>query len=297
MQSCASLGSLSFLPIVICQHEVQALAMEALIIRVLAPSANRVDQIQASARDGNGVLLKPTKVAERRRPFPRFRAAHGAALSIWTVPHFIDIAQRELDHPTAAPAMEDCRHIRGSFSLLYWGNQRHVLIERAEHGPISIFTPGYIILLLATLPLQNHASFCHRPGIDQHGHGFLYEAGEALEKGVMSNSKRFLAARTIGYLLMRNPLPPLQVPPLKVHPMFRRRIGVIRRAVYRSLQQFRNAYSRMWIVARLRVHCGPFSHHGVWDDGRRRPTCSSKPLGKADNGPGSASCLPVRVGP
>ena len=69
----------------------------------------------------------------------------------------------------------------------------------------------------------------------------------------MSNTKRFLASRTIGYLLRRNQLFPLQVPPLKVHPMFRRRIGVIRKAVYRSLQQVRNAYSRMWIVARLRV--------------------------------------------
>ena len=35
--------------------------------------------------------------------------------------------------------------------------------------------------------------------------------------------------------------------------MFRRRIGVIRRAVYSSLQRVRNAYSRMWIIARLRV--------------------------------------------
>ena len=150
MRSCASLWAASVsCQFWFCQHEAQALAMEYLIIRMLAPSAKRADQIQASALHGHGVLLKPTKVAERRRPFPRFRAAHGAALSIWTVPHFIDIAQRELDHPTAAPAMEDCRHIRGSFSLLYWGNQRHVLIERAEHGPISIFTPGYLILLLA----------------------------------------------------------------------------------------------------------------------------------------------------
>ena len=81
-----SVGSLSFLPILICQHEVQALAMESLNIRMLAPSANRADQIQASARTGNGVLLKPTKVARRRRPFPRFRAVDGVALSIWKVP-------------------------------------------------------------------------------------------------------------------------------------------------------------------------------------------------------------------
>ena len=111
-----SLGSLSFLPNLICHHEVQALAMEALIIKALAPSANRADQIQASARTGNSILLKRTKVARRRRPFPRFRAVDGRAVSIWKVPHFLDLAQRELDQPTAAPEMEDCRHVRASFS-------------------------------------------------------------------------------------------------------------------------------------------------------------------------------------
>ena len=57
-----SLGSLNFLPILVCEHEVQALAVEALLIRSLAPNANRADQVKAAARGGNGVLLKPTKV-------------------------------------------------------------------------------------------------------------------------------------------------------------------------------------------------------------------------------------------
>ena len=115
-----SVGSLSFLPILVCQHEVQALAMESLLIRMLAPSGNRADQVQVSARAGAGVLLKPTKVARRRRPFPRFRKGQGASMSLWKVPHFKELAHRELDNPAAAPAMEDCRHVRGSFSQLYW---------------------------------------------------------------------------------------------------------------------------------------------------------------------------------
>ena len=136
---------------------------------------------------------------------------------------------------------------------LNWENQRHVLIGKAEHGPISIFTPGYLVLFLAytatAKPFVSLPTSWDRPTRAR----FLYEAGEALEQGVMSNTKRFLASRTIGYLLRQNQLPPLQLPPLMVHPVFRRRIGVIRKAVYRSLQQVRNAYSRSWIVARLRV--------------------------------------------
>ena len=194
--------------------------MESLIIKALAPSANRADQIQTSARTGNGMLLKPTKVAPRRRPFPRFRAVAGRAVSIWKVPHFLDLAQRDLDQPTAAPEMEDCRHVRASFSQLYWENQRHVLIGKAEHGPISIFTPGYLVLFLAytatAKPFVSLPTSWDRPTRAR----FLYEAGEALEHGVMPNSKRYLASRTIGNLLRQNQLPPLQLPPLMVNQCF-----------------------------------------------------------------------------
>ena len=69
----------------------------------------------------------------------------------------------------------------------------------------------------------------------------------------MDECKRFLASRPIGYLFMQTQLPPLQIPPIKVHPVFRRHFGVIREAVYRFVQQIRNAYSLMWISARLRL--------------------------------------------
>ena len=56
-------------------------------------------------------------------------------------------------------------------------------------------------------PPPSHLSTYRRHGINQQGHVCLYEAGEALERGVMSNSKRVLVARTIAYILMRKPAP------------------------------------------------------------------------------------------
>ncbi|MFM7983970.1 MAG: hypothetical protein ACKPKO_32060, partial [Candidatus Fonsibacter sp.] len=81
----------------------------------------------------------------------------------------------------------------------------------------------------------------------------MYEVAELLEKGIVVGSKRFLALKMLDFLVKTYKLPPVQVPPLVVPEVFRRSVSWIRRSVYLSFLQIRNAYARAWLQKHVKV--------------------------------------------
>ena len=244
-----SVGSIRFLPLLCCAHETQALAVESALIRALAPSCNGAD---AALLVQQSQLLRPDRVTVRRRP-PRRLRWPARVKTVWEVPLFAEKLQEAVSDPFHVLTLADFRHVRGSFTMLYREQQLYDLAHFGCVCPISILTPGAYTLFVAYIARPASEVYFPRSWDNAIVARFLYEVAELLEKGMVFGSKRFLASKMVDFLLKLYKLPPIQVPPLVVPEVFRRHISWLRRSVYLSFLQIRNAYARSWLQRHVKI--------------------------------------------
>eukprot|EP00927_Polykrikos_kofoidii_P058377 TRINITY_DN5285_c0_g1_i1.p1 TRINITY_DN5285_c0_g1~~TRINITY_DN5285_c0_g1_i1.p1 ORF type:complete len:1325 (-),score=85.31 TRINITY_DN5285_c0_g1_i1:1897-5871(-) len=259
-----SIGSLAFLPITIFPSEPQALAVESFLIKFLSPRANRADTTQRRAR--TGVLLHPSR--QKTRPPPRLRSR--TIQSIWDFGLF----QRALDQAASPPEPPPPhQRVKGSFSVVYRTLQRMWMAQSGLLGPLWIFASGaenlFLTYAAARLPYIFFPPRWRPPQIAQ----FIYDLVPRITTFVFGPASQLAAKKSLDFILWKHHLPPVSVPPLLVHPMWKARIAALRRSVRASVSKIRNEPARVWLLKNFRIQP---SRSRLWRDSFRAKAAVEK---------------------
>ena len=252
-----SLGSVFMLPVMWCESEVKALAVEAVLIKLESPLCNVVDGC-------GSVLWKRCKVKGRRkRPSSWLRRSNSSFASIWCHQSVVRMCT-----PVSGPSWESrfpgALGLALPFKHLYTLQIRETFAKDGMVGPINLFEWKRVGLLI--MYLCCHRPFlCNPPWFRDSLAKFWYFVADRIDEFVVKPSQRAVVRKNIDYFLQKLQLPGLFIPLFIVPGELKlmRRNGWVLSSVKMALQAIRCKPARAWIVRHLRL-C--FGKRGVWSD-------------------------------
>ena len=250
------LQAMRFLPTTVWKDEQSALAAESVLIRCLAPVANKAE-MPSGPRQRRRVV--------RGRPPKHLRQATGSCATIWDSSISLNAMCKPLRVSLGA-----CE-LRVPFNMMYRELQRERLVLQLGVGPISIFEYVQLWLSWVASPHGRRFSWFPKWPVDQVD-GFLDEAAQWVDRSVVPAGARARVRQHIDRLFSRFHLPPFRPRPIVVSGLAKRPCRKV------AMQALNAAISSAPVAAQRRVRRVPpmVTYRPRWAD-----SVSSAPVCRA----------------